>query len=180
MTARTTRSRREMARPPSTETGPSTPIAMSHRVSVRSIPVNRGVTAVLPRWCLGNTGSRENGVFKPNLPNWRTEMDTVDFTPYRPGHRFSALVGAAAGLLLGVCGTTMITSAAADPAEQPTSDSAATRNVVAAQTAATHRQLHAVDCRYLADVRRIRHGMLPWSADAASEWLSHNRGARRP
>ena len=52
-------------------------------------------------------------------------MDTVDFTPYRPGHRFSALAGAAAGLLLGVCGTTMITSAAADPAEQRTPDSAA-------------------------------------------------------
>ena len=106
-------------------------------------------------------------------------MDTVDFTPYRPGHRFSALAGAAAGLLLGVCGTAMITSAAGDPAEQLTPDSAAARNVVAAHTAATHRQLRAVDCRYLADVRRIRNGMLPWSADAASEWLSHSRAASR-
>ena len=107
-------------------------------------------------------------------------MDTVDFTPYRPGHRFSALAGAAAGLLLGVCGTTMITSAAADPAEQRTPDSAARPNVVAAQAAATHRQLRAVDCRYIADVRRIRNGKLPWSADAASEWLSHNYAVRRP
>jgi hypothetical protein len=107
-------------------------------------------------------------------------MDTVEFTPYRPGRRVSTLVGAAAGLLLGVCGTTLITTTTGDSTELPTSDSAATPNVVAAQTAATHRHLRAVDCRYLADARRSRHGMLPWSADAAAQWISHTHASRRP
>jgi hypothetical protein len=104
-------------------------------------------------------------------------MDTIEFTPYHPNRRVSAFVGGAAGLLLGIGATTIVVTATGgeqtDPlaaASMPASDVAANRTAVA------HRQLRSADCRYLADVRRVRQGKLPWSADAASEWLSQGHG----
>jgi hypothetical protein len=107
-------------------------------------------------------------------------MDTVEFTPFRSNSRVSAVIGAVAGIALGVCGTAMVTastSADADGAGLHAGSSASSTQVAAAQVAAIHRQLRAADCRYVSDLRRIRQSRLPWSADAAAHWLSHP-GAR--
>jgi hypothetical protein len=105
-------------------------------------------------------------------------MDIIELTPYRPNRRFSAFLGGAAGLLVGVCATTIVTAVAqSEHADPLVAVSAAAPDVAATRTAVVHRQLHTADCRYLADVRRIRQGKLPWSADAASEWLSQRHAA---
>ena len=103
-------------------------------------------------------------------------MDTVEFTPFRPGRGRTALVSAAAGLLIGACGAMSFAQATTGSAGDAQEVARVATPGTLQSAAATHRLLRGFDCRVLRESRRDGFGRLPRSADAAAAWLAARHG----